>query len=86
MPCYDAPPEYAGDARDNAEQAVQILCALVQNAPSYADVPLPILSWFLVHRRIDLRMAQDPRNPTEAAAVLGIQRDIAAVEAVLGAP
>lgn len=88
MPCYEAPPEYEADARTNAETAVKILCAMVQSAPNYALVPPPLLEWYLAHRRIDLRVARDPRVgqialPVEAIEDM-IKQDIAVIETVLG--
>jgi hypothetical protein len=84
MPCYEPPPEWAGDARENAETAVKILCAMVQSASNYSQVPKPLLEWYMNHRLIDLEKAKDPRFAKyDDLEVRRIVNDIQAIEVVL---
>lgn len=82
MPCYDAPPEWWGDYEQDGIEAAKLLCAMVGGAPDYRAVPRPILEWYLRHRRLDLRMARDPRSGSPAETP-NIEQDIAVLEHVL---
>lgn len=86
MPCYEAPPEWSGDAQKSAENAVRILCAMISGAPNYTLVPRPVLAWYLAHRKVDLQIARDtrviPKEDTERM-VTHIEQDIAVIEHVL---
>lgn len=62
MPCYEPPPPWVGAQRENAEQAVQLLCSLVGGRVRAGDVDLPkeLVQWFAEHREIDRQIATTP--------------------------
>ncbi|MEN9919932.1 MAG: hypothetical protein RL662_2368 [Bacteroidota bacterium] len=81
MPCYDPPPPWDQTSKDNANQAVKLLCeltkiALRDNKPLSQDT----LKWFLNHRRIDYQIAttQYYGNPNPVDALYALD-DIAKV-------
>lgn len=57
MPCYDPPPHWEGEAKENAEQAVRLLCGFVSERIREGDSTLPpeFVFWFIKHREIDLQ-------------------------------
>lgn len=53
------------------DEASQILRAMVSNAPSYVMVPMPMLSWYLRRRQLDLIIAEEnAAAPEEEAAIV----------------
>jgi hypothetical protein len=84
MPCYEAPPEWVGDAKKNAEEAVRILCAQIGKAVEAGIIPKRhLMEWLVEHRKIDLRMAIDSYFPKSEVEREAIRRDIARLEAIL---
>ena len=88
MPCYDPPPEWEGDARKNAEEAVRLLCDQVETRLRGSNglvsvPPAELLRWYLAHRKIDLRIALDPRMGKKWEAA-DISQDIIRIEKWLG--
>lgn len=86
MPCYDPPPPWADAARVNAERAAKLLCGLVGKSLAAGGLPsIDLLEWYLGHRKVDLRMAQEPyySNRIDHEEIERIKADIARVERLL---
>lgn len=85
MPCYDPPPPWDETSKQNATQAVKLLCELTKNSLRNAQpISKDVLKWFLEHRRIDYQIATTEYfgnpNPVDAQDALD---DIAKVRKLL---
>lgn len=58
MPCYEPPPAWSGEQRDNAQKAVPLLCDQVTGL---LRTGLPIdrrhLVWYIEHTQLDIKVA-----------------------------
>jgi hypothetical protein len=81
VPCYNPPPPWEGKQKENAEQAVRLLCSMV--GQNLATMPNEVLTWFLEHREIDLEIATGSCSPDVSGAEAA-KNDIARVRAILG--
>ena len=59
MPCYEPPPDFAGEEKDNAVEAVKILCDSVSISIQHGIKIAPrILFWAKKHYEIDIKSAR----------------------------
>lgn len=85
MPCYDPPPAWEGRQRENAHEAVRLLCDIVAMLMrATAHVSEDLLKWYVTHREIDLEIAKDERSGRKPyAEIVEIEGDIAWASALL---
>jgi len=58
MPCYDPPPPYQDEEKENAEKAVSLLCGeIAHKIDNKEPITRSSLLWFLEHKKIDLKIA-----------------------------